>query len=81
MSEQQLLNDGYRKYSGEAIDVFFNTDVCTHSGNCVRGNPEVFDVKRKPWVIADNDTPQAVANTIDTCPSGALKYILKEQSE
>lgn len=78
MTEEHLLQNGYRKYSGEAIDVFFAAEKCIHSTNCVNGNPAVFNVKRKPWVIADNASPDKIAAVIDTCPSGALQYIRKE---
>ncbi|WP_274308446.1 (4Fe-4S)-binding protein [Solibacillus daqui] len=77
MNEQQLLNDGYRKYTGEKIDVFFSTGICEHSGICVKGNHDVFDTKRKPWIIADAASTDVVAALIDRCPSGALQYIRK----
>lgn len=77
MTEEQLMQQGYRKYEGNDIDVFFALDICEHSGNCVRGNGEVFDTKRKPWIIADAASADEVASVIDTCPSGALQYIRK----
>lgn len=77
MNEAELIEKGYRKYTGEGIDIFFNTEICEHSGNCVRGNPEVFDVKRRPWIIADNGLVENVQAVIHTCPSGALKFIVK----
>lgn len=77
--EEQLLNEGYRKYSGEKIDVFFSLDLCKHAAKCVSGNSDVFDTKRKPWIIADAASPNEVASVIDRCPSGALKYIRKEE--
>ena len=80
MTEEQLIQQGYRKYSGHEVDVFFNGDVCIHSGNCVRGNPAVFDVKRKPWVIPDNASTDEVKAVINTCPSGALQYIHKSEA-
>lgn len=33
--DQALLDEGYRCYTGEKIDVYFNTAICQHSGNCV----------------------------------------------
>ena len=39
VTEEQLLKEGYRKYTGEGIDIFYNKDICEHIGNCVRGNP------------------------------------------
>ncbi len=31
--DQALLDGGYRCYTGENIDVYFNTAICQHSGN------------------------------------------------
>lgn len=75
MTEAELLKQGYRKYSGEEVDVFFNSAICVHSGNCVRGNPAIFDLDRRPWVLPDNAEESEVRRVIDTCPSGALKYL------
>lgn len=63
MKEEQLVNEGYRKYIGDHIEVFF-TDICERSGNCVRGSPNVFDTKRKPWIIADAASTDEVAAVI-----------------
>lgn len=38
MKEKDLLDLGYKKYEGETYDVYFNKDVCKHSGNCVKAN-------------------------------------------
>lgn len=77
MKEQELLDLGYKKYCGEDIDIFFHQDMCEHSGNCVNGSKAVFDTERKPWIIVDNETSEKIQEIIHTCPSGALKYILK----
>lgn len=79
VNEKMLLEKGYRKYRGEEIDIFFNRELCTHSGNCIRGNHEVFDVGRKPWIMADYASAAEDMAVVDTCPSGALKYIHKEK--
>lgn len=81
MNESELMAHGYRKYTGEKVDVYFNLSVCTYSGNCVRGNHAIFDTKRKPWILPDADSPEEVARVIHTCPSGALKYRLKGSEE
>ena len=72
--DKELLDAGYRAYTGEKIDVYFNTGICKHSGNCVRGSAKLFNLKRKPWIIADEVDVETVVRVIDTCPSGALKY-------
>ena len=42
--DKELLEAGYRAYTGEKIDVYFNTDICQHSGNCVRGSAKLFNL-------------------------------------
>ncbi|MER1957972.1 MAG: hypothetical protein ABS942_11365 [Solibacillus sp.] len=44
MTEQQLLNDGYRKYTGEKIDVFFSATLCAFSKAQFEKNPDYQDV-------------------------------------
>ena len=34
--DKELLEAGYRAYTGEKIDVYFNTAIRQHSGNCAR---------------------------------------------
>lgn len=29
--DKELLEAGYRAYTGEKIDIYFNTDVCQHN--------------------------------------------------
>ena len=76
-NEQLLVDKGYRKYAGEDIDVFYNIDVCEHVGNCVKGSQEVFDPKRKPWILPDAKPADEVGRIVNTCPTGALKFIRK----
>lgn len=61
-------------YYGKDIEVMFNSEVCTHSGICVKGLPAVFNLRNRPWVNPDADTAEAIARHIDKCPSGALTY-------
>lgn len=77
LSAAELTEQGYRKYSGEAIDVYFNLDVCMHSGNCVLGNRAIFNTDRRPWIVPDNADVEEVIRVIETCPSGALRYVRK----
>lgn len=77
MTEQELLNKGYRKYTGKEVDIFFNLDMCEHAGICIGTLPQVFNVSRKPWIKPDNGTVDDIEFTIKGCPSGALQYIKK----
>ena len=58
--------------------MYFNRDMCIHSGICVTNLPEVFDTSRRPWILPDNADDKRLMEVIDRCPSKALKYILKE---
>jgi uncharacterized Fe-S cluster protein YjdI len=62
-----------RRYAGHAVDVSFDAEICEHSGNCVRGLPAVFDVKRKPWIEPDAADADEVRAAVARCPSGALQ--------
>ena len=75
---ESILNKGYRKYEGSEIDIYYSTEKCKHAGICVRGNGNVFNVKRKPWILPDNGEADEVMKVIDACPSGALRYKRKE---
>jgi uncharacterized Fe-S cluster protein YjdI len=66
-------------YETNEITVTFEPGLCIHSGVCVRGLPAVFDVRRKRWVKPDLAAAADVAAQIRRCPSGALKYQMKEQ--
>jgi uncharacterized Fe-S cluster protein YjdI len=61
-------------YETPAITVTFDPNLCVHSGSCVRGLPDVFDVKRKRWVRPELAPADAVAAQIAGCPSGALQF-------
>ncbi len=63
------------RYQKGDLVVLWKPKTCTHSGKCVRGLPDVFDVNRKPWIDVNGATEQAIMDQIDRCPSGALSYI------
>ena len=63
-----------RTYRGETIEVSFDLDLCTHIGECLRGSTEVFQLRRRPWIVPDAASADEIANVIERCPSGALQY-------
>lgn len=64
-------------YEADEIVVTFDPNVCIHSGVCVRGLPDVFDLSRKRWIRPELESADAVAAQVDRCPSGALQYVRK----
>lgn len=78
MTEKELLEQGYKKYKGKELDVYFKLETCNHSGICVRENGDVFDTDERPWIMVDRASKEEVIRVIKDCPSGALKYKEKD---
>ncbi len=78
MNEKTLIKNDYKKYYGKTIDVYYSKDICKHVGNCIKGDPNIFTVNRRPWIIPDNAMPDKVERVVNTCPTGALKFIRRE---
>jgi uncharacterized Fe-S cluster protein YjdI/CDGSH-type Zn-finger protein len=67
--------DGVRKvYRGRDIEVSFDLDLCIHVAECLRGDPRVFQLNRRPWILPDAGADGGVAEVVRRCPSGALLY-------
>lgn len=63
-----------RTYDDGTIRVFWDSDYCIHTGNCLRLGDGVFDTRRRPWVDLDEADTATVVAAIEACPSGALRY-------
>lgn len=72
------MNDEYKVYHGEDIEVKFYSKRCIHAAKCVKGLSKVFDVSKRPWVSPDRASADEVAGVIERCPSGALEYVRKD---
>jgi len=67
--------EGVRKvYKGRDIEVSFDLDLCIHVAECLRGEPRVFQLNRRPWILPDTAGADEVAEVVRRCPSGALLY-------
>jgi uncharacterized Fe-S cluster protein YjdI len=62
-----------QEYKNGRIVVRFNEYLCGHAGECVRGLPLVFDPSRDPWIDVSAASPEAIADVIRRCPTGALE--------
>jgi uncharacterized Fe-S cluster protein YjdI len=65
-------NNIKKEYTNGEVTVVWQSGKCTHSGNCVRNNPEVFQPREKPWIKIDASTTEKIIETVNKCPSGAL---------
>lgn len=78
MSKREyLLENGYKAYENDEIIVYWNPELCQHATECIRGNSQVFDVNRRPWINLSLALAEEIGNIIEKCPSGALKYEYK----
>lgn len=68
------MSERGRKYSAEGIVVYYQPRLCIHAAECVRGLPEVFDTQKKPWIQPEHAAADAIAEVVERCPSGALRY-------
>jgi uncharacterized Fe-S cluster protein YjdI len=62
-----------REYATDEIVVEWRPQLCFHSGNCVRGLPQVFDRNARPWVRPAAASADEVEAAVAACPSGALR--------
>ena len=67
-----------KEYTNGEVTVVWQSGKCTHSGNCVKNNPDVFQPKEKPWIKIDASTSDKIMETVNKCPSGALTYYLNK---
>jgi uncharacterized Fe-S cluster protein YjdI len=63
-----------RIYEGEGIAVAWFPERCIHSARCIAGLPDVFDPRRRPWVVPDGHTADEIAAVVQRCPTGALHF-------
>ena len=66
--------DRRKDYTGEGVTVHDNRSLCSHSQECVKRLPSVFDMDGRPWIKADGASVEEVITTVKACPSGALSY-------
>ena len=65
-------------YETPGITVTFDPNLCRHTAICLRGLPQVFDIKERRWVRPELASPEEVAAQVARCPSGALQVRLPE---
>ena len=70
-----------KEYSNGDLTVVWKPRLCIHSEICVKTLPGVYKPQEKPWIQAENATVDELMAQIDKCPSGALTYYNKNESE
>ena len=65
-----------KKYSNGDVTIVWDAKKCIHSGICVKGLPNVFRPKVRPWIRINAAESDKLINQVKQCPSGALSYYL-----
>lgn len=68
-------------YSTDKIKITWDKERCIHAAECVRGLPNVFDPKRKPWIKPELASVDELTEVIERCPTGALHYELEDKDK
>ncbi len=63
-----------KEYTNGEVTIVWKQELCAHSGICVRGLPNVFKPKEKPWIHPHTSTTDDLVAQIKKCPSGALSF-------
>lgn len=73
------MSESEKAFSNGEITVIWKPGVCIHSGRCVQGLAEVFNVGTRPWINMDGASSDRIIKQVEQCPSGALSYVRNKQ--
>ena len=61
------------KYSNGEVTIVWQPELCIHSGSCVRGLPEVFKPKEKPWITPEGSTTEKIIAASKKMPEWSVE--------
>lgn len=73
MSEEQG-----KQYTNGEITVQWLPKLCKHSAICFQGLPQVFDPRKRPWIMMEGASTEEIIAQVKKCPSGALSISEKK---
>jgi uncharacterized Fe-S cluster protein YjdI len=73
------VSESEKTYSNGEITVIWKPGICIHSGKCVQGLGEVFNVSARPWINIDGASTGRIIKQVEQCPSGALSCVRNEK--
>lgn len=66
------------QYPSKKVDITWDGRVCIHIAECGRAKGDLFIDGRKPWCKPDLTSVEEVIEVVESCPSGALTYNVKD---
>ncbi|MBA6155345.1 (4Fe-4S)-binding protein [Tenacibaculum sp. S7007] len=70
-----------KEYSNDDITVVWKPNTCIHAKKCWKELLQVFNPQNRPWVNMEGATTARIKKQVEACPSGALSYISKGESQ
>jgi uncharacterized Fe-S cluster protein YjdI len=61
-----------KEYTNGEITVVWQSNLCIHSGICVKNLSAVFKPQSSPWIQLENASTEEIMAAVSKCPSGAL---------
>lgn len=68
-------------YENDEMEVRYDVKRCIHAKECVKGLRSVFDPDKRPWIRPGKAPADAIARTVEQCPTGALHYRYKNKRD
>ncbi|HEY5688057.1 MAG TPA: (4Fe-4S)-binding protein [Yeosuana sp.] len=65
-----------KNYTNNEVTIVWEPEKCIHSAICVKGLPNVFKPKEKPWIKIDAASSEELIHQVKSCPSGALSFFM-----
>ncbi len=69
-----------KTYTNGPVTIKWESELCIHSGNCVKGLPDVFNPNKRPWIDIEAAETDNLIEQVKKCPSGALSYFMNGAS-
>ena len=63
-----------KEYSNGEVTIIWQPEKCIHSAVCVKGLPDVFKPREKPWINPEAASTDQLVEQVKKCPSGALTF-------
>jgi len=67
----------YQRSDG-SVTVHWDSDRCSHCGNCFIKLEQVFQPDERPWVKVDAATADEIRTVVNQCPTGAISLVPHE---
>jgi uncharacterized Fe-S cluster protein YjdI len=65
-----------KEYSNGELTILWKPRKCIHAAVCVKKLPKVYKPNDKPWIQIENATTDELKKQVESCPSGALSYVV-----